>query len=105
VDVPTILYHYEWADRPTAPIYFGISNDPPARHVRHENDPDDRWWMDRSTGVMILDTQYPNRAAARAAEKAAIQRAHYAGHELANYQHNPGRRKRYAAARQARRYT
>lgn len=104
MNVPTVLYHYDWADG-RGPIYFGVSNEPPARHRRHENDPRDRWWMERSTGVMILDTQYPNRPAAEAAEEAAIQRAHYAGHELANYQHNPGRRKRYAAARQARRYT
>lgn len=104
VDVPTALYHYEWADRPPAPIYYGISNDPPARHRRHEVDPDDRWWMSRSTGVMVLDTQYPNRPAALAAERTAIRAAHARGHELANYQHNPGRRRR-VAARQARRYT
>ena len=90
-DVPHLLYCYRRPDGRR--IYGGISNDPPARHSRHEIDPDDRWWMVQSDGVMYPIRWLPDRTAARAAERGLIAEMHRNGEESANYQHNPGRRR------------
>lgn len=86
-DVPHLLYLYVWADGSDA--YYGISNEPGARHRRHGVDPDDQWWFGHTTGVMIPVRWYPNRAAALAAERQAIRAAAARGAWLANTHHNP----------------
>ena len=98
-DVPHLLYVYDWAGEPRIPdAYYGISNEPPARHARHLIDPDDRWWIERTTGVMHPIGWYPNRTLALAAERAAIRAACARGAELANTVHNPNARKRRTRA-------
>lgn len=92
---PHVLYHYPWANRPGR-RYIGISNEPERRHAEHLIDPKDRWWMVQSTGVMVLVAQYPTRAAALAAERAAIREAYFADEDPANTVHNPGRKPRAA---------
>jgi len=99
-DVPTALYFYPHATRPGA-IYYGISSQPEVRHVRHENDPDDRWWMERSTGEMVIISWHANRPLALAHERAAIRRGALAGEDLANDHHNPIRRPRRAVPRRS----
>ena len=94
-DVPHLLYCYVWADT-LRPCYYGISNEPPARHLRHEADPDDEWWMSRSTHEMIPIRTLPNRSAALAAERAAIRAGAAAGEDLANQTHHPAGRYRRA---------
>lgn len=88
VAVPHLLYMYRWA-RDDRPAYFGISNEPEARHRRHGVDPDDLWWYQLSDGVMYEVGWYPDRTAARAAEVSIIQRHALAGEYLANTHHNP----------------
>lgn len=104
-DVPTALYQYPHADRSRGRVYFGISNDPPARARRWEadaNSPDPRkrarasWWH-QSTKRMEIVAQYPNRRLARLAEDEAIAQAALRGEPIANYQGNPLRRARRAA--------
>lgn len=90
-DVPHLLYCYRRPDG--SRIYGGISNEPPDRHARHLIDPDDRWWMAQTDGVMYPIRWLPNRPAARLAERALVREMHYAGEEPANYHHNPGRRR------------
>jgi predicted GIY-YIG superfamily endonuclease len=90
-DVPHLLYVYRRRDG--SRIYGGISNEPPDRHARHLIDPDDRWWMVQTDGVMYPVRWYPNRTAARAAERALVQEMYYAGEDPANDHHNPGRRR------------
>ena len=86
-DVPHLLYLYPWADG--TECYYGVSNEPAARHRRHGTDPDDRWWYANTTGEMIPIRWYPNRRAALAAERAAIRAAAARGAWLANTHHNP----------------
>ncbi len=95
-DVPHALYRYPHATRPGS-IYYGISNDPDARHARHARDPRARWWFSRSTGVMVIVAWFPNRTEAMAAESRAIRTAALAGEDIANDHHNPNRRIRRAA--------
>jgi predicted GIY-YIG superfamily endonuclease len=97
VDVPHLLYVYEWAAG--GDCYFGISNEPDARHRRHGVDPDDRWWYEQTTKVMHELAWYPNRAAALAAERAAIRAACSVGAALANTVHNTRARGRRPRAR------
>lgn len=101
-DVPHALYRYPHRFRPGA-RYYGISNEPPARHRRHENDPKDRWWFATSTGRMVIIAWYPNRAAAQAAERGAVRAAWVRGEDIANKHHVPRptapRRKTRAARR------
>ena len=87
-DVPHALYYYLHATVPGR-IYWGISNEPEARHGRHENDPRDQWWMRQSTGAMHLHRWYPNRETARAAERAAVRASAFAGEPIVNDHHNP----------------
>lgn len=99
-DVPHLLYVYDWDGRRAIPdAYYGISNEPPARHARHLIDPDDRWWIERSTRVMHPIGWYPNRALALAAERAAIRAACARGADLANTVHNPSARRRRTRVR------
>lgn len=94
-DVPHALYDYPRPDGWI--IYVGISNEPAARHRRHENDPDDQWWYVQTTRAMHIVAWYPNRDAARAAERNRVRTLALAGHDLANDHHNPVRRSRRAA--------
>jgi hypothetical protein len=87
--VPHLLYCYYWATG--GECYFGISNDPPARHERHAGKSE---WFPLSTGVMYEVQWYPNRAAALAAERMAIRTASARGATLANDHHNPYARRR-----------
>lgn len=87
-DVSTLLYYYRHAILPGR-VYWGISNDPEARHAQHEADPDDQHWMRQSTGIMYYERWYPNRAAALAAERRAIRASALAGEPIANDHHNP----------------
>ena len=91
-DVPHVLYHYNYADSAES-VYWGISNNPQRRADEHEDDPRDQWWMSRSDRLMRLDVWYPDKSAAFAAERMAVRSAYHAGHRIANYQHNPGRRR------------
>jgi hypothetical protein len=90
-DVPHALYYYLWApwSGRTGRCYWGISNEPEARHARHGVDPDDQWWYRQSTGIMYYDHWEPNRDDARAAERQAIRADAFAGAYLANDHHNP----------------
>lgn len=92
-DVPHLLYVYRRRAWPHRRIYGGISNEPEGRHARHLIDPDDRWWIVQTDGVMYPVRWLPNRTVARAAERALIREMHFAGDEPANYHHNPGRRR------------
>jgi hypothetical protein len=94
-EVPHLLYYYRHATKPGR-VYWGISNEPEARHDRHLVDPDDQWWMVQSTGVMYYAQWYPNRVTARAAERRAIRASAYAGEPIANQVHHPARRTRRA---------
>jgi hypothetical protein len=94
-EVPHLLYYYRHATLPGR-IYWGISNEPEARHARHLTDPDDQWWMVQSTGIMYHHRWLPNRAAARAAERAAIRASAHAGEPIANQVHHPAGRSRRA---------
>ncbi len=87
-DVPHLLYVYLWAANRRA-AYYGISNEPPARHRRHETEPDDEWWFRLTDGVMYEVAWYPNRKAAKAVERATIRGEAVAGEYLANMHHNP----------------
>jgi len=87
-EVPHLLYYYRHATLPGR-IYWGISNDPERRHGEHETDPDDQDWMRQSTGVMYYHRWYPNRTAARAAERRAIRVSALAGEPIVNDHHNP----------------
>ncbi len=101
-DVPHALYKYPHLYRPGA-RYYGISNDPPARDRRHARDPKDQWWYRTSTKQMVIIAQYPNRAAALAAEREAVRAAWARGEDIANKHHVPRstapRRKTRAARR------
>jgi hypothetical protein len=94
-EVEHLLYCYLWADT-LQPRYYGVSNEPPVRARRHENDPDDQWWFRQTTGVMVPIRWYPNRAAAFAAERAAVRAGAAAGEDLANQVHHPDGRFRRA---------
>jgi len=93
-EVPHLLYFYRHSTG--GRIYWGISNDPEARHARHLSDPDDQWWMRQSSGVMYYAKWYPNRVTARAAEREAIRASAYAGEQIANQVHHPAGRIRRA---------
>jgi predicted GIY-YIG superfamily endonuclease len=95
-DVPHLLYVYYWAAGGEA--YWGISNEPERRHARHQTDPRDQEWMPYTDGVMHPVAWYPNRAAALAAERAAIRRACARGDRIANTVHNTRRRGRARTA-------
>jgi predicted GIY-YIG superfamily endonuclease len=96
-DVPHALYDYLYAGRVGERVYVGISNEPPVRDRRHENEPKDQWWYQQSTKKMHIVGWYPNRTAARAAERARVRMLAKAGHDLANTHHNPyGRVRRVA---------
>lgn len=95
-DVPHALYDYHYAGRAEV-IYSGISNEPPVRHRRHENEPKDQWWYLKSTKKMHVVGWYPNRVTAQAAERERVRTLALAGHRLANNHHNPVRRTRRAA--------
>lgn len=90
-NVPHLLYCYRRPDG--SRIYGGISNSPPDRHARHETDPDDRWWMVQSDGVMYPIRWYLGRTAALVAERTLIRDMYYRGEDPANDHHNPGRRR------------
>jgi hypothetical protein len=91
-DVPHLLYVYDWATG--GDCYYGISNEPPARHRRHAVDPNDQWWYQRSTKVMHPLGWYPNRTAAFAAERAIVRKRSAEGADLANTVHNSRARRR-----------
>lgn len=93
-EVPHLLYFYRSTTGPR--IYWGISNDPDARHARHLTDPKDQWWMSRSSKVMYYDHWYPNRTTALAAERRAIRASAYSGEPIANQVHHPAGRIRRA---------
>jgi hypothetical protein len=90
-EVPHLLYCYKRPDGRR--IYGGISNEPPERHARHLIDPDDRWWMVQTDGVMYPVRWLPNRDTARAAERALVREMYHRGEDPANDHHNPGRRR------------
>jgi len=87
-DVPHLLYVYVWKVG-GGPAYFGISNEPDVRDRRHARDPQDQWWYAHTTKVMHEVAWYPNRAVARAAERAAVRENALRGARLANDHHNP----------------
>jgi predicted GIY-YIG superfamily endonuclease len=95
-NVPHALYDYPYAGRAEI-VYVGISNEPQARDRRHANDPKDQWWYRQSAKRMVIVGWYPNRDAAKAAERARVQYLARLGHDLANDHHNPVRRVRRAA--------
>ncbi len=101
-DVRHALYRYPHLLRDGG-RYYGISDDPEARHRRHQRDPKDQWWFRTSTGEMQIIAWYPNRTLARAAERTVIQAAHRRGEDIANQHHVPRstapRRKTRAARR------
>lgn len=90
-EVPHLLYCYRRPDG--SRIYGGISNEPEARAARHLVDPDDRWWIVQTDGIMYPLRWLRNRDVARVAERALVREMHYAGEGPANYHHNPGRRR------------
>jgi hypothetical protein len=92
IDAPHLLYCYRRPDG--SRIYGGISNEPEARAARHLVDPDDRWWMVQSDGVMYPIRWYPNRLTAGTAERTLVREMYYRGENPANYHHNPGRMRR-----------
>lgn len=102
-DIPHVLYKYPHLYRPGA-RYYGISNEPAARDRRHSRDPKDQWWYQTSTKQMVIIAEYPNRAAAQAAEREAVRAAWARGEDIANTHHvprstAPKRRKSRAARR------
>ncbi len=98
-DVPHALYQY--LTPAGAPKYFGISNDPGARHERRmrqfaAGDPKVAWVAETTREMQVL-AWYDDHAAANAAERIMVRAAAEAGHDLANDHYNPNRRSRRAA--------